>query len=65
MFVITSKMKSLVKLYPEQKVLAEKLGISESQLSLTYNEEREPSKDFIEAVCKFTGWTMDDVVEIK
>ena len=64
MFVPSDRLRSLCKLFPNKSVLAEKIGISETVLSLVMSDEREPSKDFMEAVKSYTGWTLDELFEV-
>lgn len=65
MFVPSDKLKALVKLFPNKSVLCEKTGISETVLSLVMSDEREPSKDFMEAFLNYTGWPLDDLFKVE
>jgi len=65
MLVLTEKIKTLIDLYPNREIFCDKIGYSEVELSRVINEKRDVPKRMIEALHTYTGWELNDIIEVE
>lgn len=58
------KLKTLVGLFPSQRLFADKIGIDVVTVSRVINEERNMPDSMIEGLKEYLSWPLDDLVEI-
>lgn len=55
----------LIDLYPNKKTFCDKIDTTEDVLSRIIKGEREMTKSMMESLVSYTGWSMDDLFDIR
>lgn len=65
MIVFTERLKKFIDLFPNRGIFCDKIGYSEPELSKIINEKRDVPRNMIEALHKYTGWELNDLIEVE
>ena len=58
MIAPTPKLKQVIDLFPNQKLLCERVEIDDAYLSRVLNAKQSPSTKVMEKVCRFLNWPL-------